>query len=355
MTTPLPVRDLTGGQVEELIDTLLYGALRPIVEHTDLFSPQLAFILSLIVSNKKRKPCTTDVTTATYYLVRALHAPRDQRMQFICKVGLERNFISMFLHRVLEKYHKPFMQNYGAMLSAHAERREKDALVFRQRVDTLVVSSGASSRTALYTALTRVQLLLPEFMYAFDSVVGNFANLCARLAHDHVKKNPNHQYDVRDVTQNFLRATITALNKYSSKRGAHASYVKWWIFNAQTCGSNDHEYGLSYTIPQSQRKKIAIGGATQPSAINFSVSLDQPSGDEEDEGSSLHSRIGGSSQDLEHDINMRRQALRIAEVAKAVDPFGVWRVALDMEEPFSAEEIALMDAHMASQKSVKRI
>ena len=70
MTTPLPVRDLTGGQVEELIDTLLYGALRPIVEHTDLFSPQLAFILSLIVSNKKRKPCTTDVTTATYYLVR---------------------------------------------------------------------------------------------------------------------------------------------------------------------------------------------------------------------------------------------------------------------------------------------
>lgn len=343
----IPIRNLTGGQIHELMDTLLYAALKPVVENTDLFNPQLAYILSMLVSNKKRRPCNMDADAATYTLICALHAPRHEKLQYIRKLGLERQFIYMFLHKFLSTYNKPFMTHYINMLKAHDDKAAFS--MHRSKVDVLCASSGAQRRVDLYNTLIRVERALPEFTKVFDTVVNNFNSLCERQAADHVQKNPAHQYDQRDVAQDLKRAVITGMNKYDSSRGAQTSYIKWWLFNALTCGSNGHEYGLAYTLPQSQKKRIATGN--NQGASNFSISLDQTaSNDDDEEGSSLHQRFGGESQDLEHEINLTRQVRRMAEVAKAVDPYGLSRLTFDMEEVFSEEEIAQMRAHMARQK-----
>lgn len=343
----LPIRNLTGGQIHELMDTLLYAALKPVIENTDLFNPQLAYILSMLVSNKKRRPCNIDADSATYYLICALHVPRHEKLHYIQKLGIERQFIYMFLRRFLQTYRKPFMLHYSHMLSSH-----DDPAAFRMhrdKADTFRASSGATRRVDLYNTLIRVERALPEFTKVFDSVVNNFNSLCERQAAEHVRKNPNHQYDQRDVAQDLKRAVITGMNKYDSSRGAHATYLKWWMFNALTCGSNGHEYGLAYLLPQSQKKRIATG--SNKGASNFSVSLDQTASNEDDEeGSSLHQRLGGESQDLEHEINLNRQVRRMSELAKAVDPYGLSRLTYDMEEVFSPHEIAQMRAHMARQK-----
>lgn len=248
----IPVRELSGGQLQELMDTLLYAALKPVVESTDLFTPQLTYILSLLVVNRKRKPCACDQDRAMYYLVSALSAPRDQRMQYITALRLERNFVYGFLRNLLRVYHKPFMACYTGMCKSSNDEAAMSA--YRTKADSFVSAAKATSRSSFYHMLQNVSYMLPEFVHVFNSAVQNFTALCAQLARAYVKKNPQHQYDVNDVIQNFVRATITAMNKYDCNRGAHASYVKWWIYHAQTCGASDHEYGLAYIIPQSQRK-----------------------------------------------------------------------------------------------------
>ena len=65
----IPVRNLTGGQLQTLMDALLYSALRPIVENTDAFQPQLEYVLTLLVMNKKRRPCACDPDHAMHYLI----------------------------------------------------------------------------------------------------------------------------------------------------------------------------------------------------------------------------------------------------------------------------------------------
>lgn len=342
-------RDLTGGQIHAAMDTLLYAALLPVVESTDLFNAQLGYVLSMLVNNKKRKPCSLKPAEhAPFYLVQAIHAERQDKMQYIRKLRMERSFIYMFLQRVLDTYYDPFMRSYSAMLEAYTKGDAGEFRRHRDRVDMHTRSVGAESRNAMYHMLVRVRRALPEFKRFFDGIVSNFTNMCFQQAQEYVRKNPGRQYDVDDVAQNFLRGVIVGLNKYDSSRGAHTSYIKWWLFNAQTCGSSEHEYGIAYHIPQSQVKRLA-GGKSNTSS-NFSVSLDQnPANDDDDDGSSLHSRIGGESQDLEREIGLRRQARRIAEVAKAVDPYGIWRLTADIDEVFGPDEIQRMREHMATQ------
>ena len=341
--TAIPIRELAGGQLQELMDTLLYTALTPVVENTDLFVPQLSYVLSILVTNKKRRPCAADTEEAVHYLVQALHAPRDQRMEFIKKLRMERNFVYGFLRNFLALYERSVIDGYTQMLSNVGNAKFDHHC---QQLDNLVEGSGASSRASLYHTVVRVAYVLPDFFSVFDAAVNNFVGFCSQQAHSYVAKNPNHQYDVLDVTQNFVRATIVALNKYDCSRGAQAGYVKWWIMHAQTCGSSEHEYGLAYTIPQSQKKRLAIEGASAGST-NFSVSLDQQ---QDDEGSSMHDRLAGHSEDLEHEINRTRQVIRVAEVAKRVDPYGLARLQFDMDEVFFPEELQQMRQHMESEK-----
>lgn len=341
--TAIPVRKLAGGQLQELMDTLLYTALTPVVENTDLFDPQLSYVLSLLVTNKKRRPCAADPEEAIHYLIQALHASRDQRMEFIKKLRMERNFVYGFLRNFLATYERSVVDGYTNMLKSVGTARFD---LYCNQLNNLVEGSGATSRAALYHTVVKVAYVLPDFFSVFDAAVNNFVGFCSQQAQSYVAKNPNHNYDVADVTQNFIRATITALNKYDCSRGAQAGYVKWWIMHAQTCGSSEHEYGLAYTIPQSQRKRIAIEGASA-GATNFSVSLDQQ---QDEEGSSMHDRLAGHSEDLEHEINRSRQVIRVAEIAKCVDPYGLARLQFDMDEVFFPHEIQLMRQHMESEK-----
>ena len=342
-------RDLTGGQIHETMDTLLYAALKPVVENSDLFTAQMGYVLSMLVNNKKRKPCSLKPAEhASFYLVQALHAERSEKMQYIRKLRMERSFVYMFLQRVLDTYYDTFMDSYSAMLSAFTTGDVKEFRRHRDRVDMHARSIGAENRNSMYYMLVRVNRALPEFKRFFNGIVSNFTNMCYQQAQEYVRKNPGRQYDVDDVAQNFFRGVIIGLNKYDSSRGAHTTYITWWLFNAQTCGSAEHEYGIAYVIPQSQVKRLA--GKSNSASSNFSVSLDQnPSGDDDEEGSSMHSRLGGESQDLEREVGLRRQSVRIAEVAKAVDPFGIWRVTADIDEVFSANEIQKMREHMATQ------
>lgn len=337
--------NLTGGQIEYVMDTLLYDCLREVVENTDVFDVQLTYLLGLITSNKKRKPYNAESRErAISLLIKALTVPRDQKMQYVMEIKMERNFIYVFLTNVIDRYYATYVGLYRTFIGTNDDIVRKTKA---KQLDAIVRSLGGSSRSSLFVALNRLHDMLPQFQEYFQTVVEDFYRLCTQQAKFYVDTNKSKQYDTSDVKQNFLRNVLVAINKYDASRGAIVSYVKWWILNAQTCSSSEHEYGIAYTIPQTQRKRLATG--EDPTTINFSISLDAPSS-ESDEGSdaSLHHKVSESGH-LEDSVDSERRAEKLGLLVKRIDPYGIARLTLDIKESFEPEELKFMKTYMRQQ------
>ncbi|AQT28806.1 putative RpoD subfamily RNA polymerase sigma-70 subunit [Erwinia phage vB_EamM_Yoloswag] len=337
--------NLTGGQIESVMDTLLHDCLREIVESTDVFDVQLTYLLSMITLNKKRKPHNaSNRDRAISLLIRALSSPREEKMQYIMELKMERNFIYMFLQNVINRYYGQYVELYRKFICTKDPIARK---TYGKQLDAFVRTVGAKNRSSFFVALNNLNDLMPHFTEYFHSVVDDFYRLCTAQAKFYVDTNKGKQYDTKDVKQNFLRNVIIAINKYDSSRGAIVSYVKWWILNAQTCSSSEHEYGISYTIPQTQRKKLASGQDT--TSVNFSVSLDAPTS-ESDEGmdASLHHKVS-DSHNLEDAVDSGRRAEKLGLLIKRIDPMGIARLTMDIPEVFEQEERELMRKYMLQQ------
>lgn len=333
--------NLTGGQIATIMDTLLYDALGELMLRTDVFDVQLAYILALSTSNKKRKLCSAvERTESITMLVRAMTSTdRQVKLDIVSKLGLERQFVFVFLRKFLDRYYDNYMSVYRKFLIS---RDHDEHLRLSQKLDVMASAVGAESKSAMFLTLNLLNTALGHFMSFYNDVISDFLCFCRQQARFYVTTNTNH-FDQDDVRQNFLHAVIRAVNKYDSAKGALTSYVKWWILNAQTCNSSEHEYGIAYTIPQTQRKRLAEGSV--PHSVNFSVSLDSQSSGEDGEETSLHQKLD-DSRVLEDSVNASRVAERLSLLVKKVDPHGIARLTFDLAETFTEEEQAQMRKHM---------
>lgn len=340
--------NLTGGQIQTVMDTLLYGALRELATRTSVFDVQVGYLLSLATVNKKRRLFSgVDRAEAITCLVQTLQTDDPEiKMALISKVQMERHFVYMFLKNFVTAYYDQFMVMYRRFMITPNAAEHK---LLRGKLNTLVQSSGAESISGLYLALSNVNTYLTMFFSYYKDVVSDFVRLCSQQAKFYVSTNTNH-YDIDDVKQNFLRAVIIAINKYDSGSGALTSYVKWWLLNAQTCSSAEHEYGIAYIIPQAQRKKLVENGAS-PHSVNFSVSLDTYGGDEDDGETSLLQRID-DNRVLDDVVSASRTCNRLSLLVKAVDPYGVARLSFDLPEAFSEAELRQMHLHMRQHRLI---
>lgn len=333
--------NLTGGQIATIMDTLLYDALGELMLRTDVFDVQLAYILALSTSNKKRKLCSAvERTESITMLVQAMTSTdRQAKLDIVSKLGLERQFVFVFLRKFLDRYYDNYMSVYRKFLIS---RDHDEHLRLSQKLDVMASAVGAESKSAMFLTLNLLNTALGHFMSFYNDVISDFLCFCRQQARFYVTTNTNH-FDQDDVRQNFLHAVIRAVNKYDSAKGALTSYVKWWILNAQTCNSSEHEYGIAYTIPQTQRKRLAEGSV--PHSVNFSVSLDSQSSGEDGEETSLHQKLD-DSRVLEDSVNASRVAERLSLLVKKVDPHGIARLTFDLAETFTEEEQAQMRKHM---------
>lgn len=337
--------NLTGGQIQTVMDTLLYDSLRELVLRTSVFDTQLAYLLSLATSNKKRRIFSgaTRERALTLLVLALSSEDKEEKMALISSLQMERHFIYVFLKNFLTQYYDQYMELYRKFLICRDQTKHK---ALGRRLDAICSSVGAASKSDMFHALNGLNTLLAMFFEYYSDVIQDFVQLCTQQAKFYVTTNSNN-YDFKDVRQNFLRAIIVAINKYDSSKGALTSYVKWWILNAQTCSSAEHEYGIAYIIPQTQRKKLAVDGAN-PHSVNFSVSLDSYAQDDGEGETSLYQKID-DNRILDDVVNASRTAEKLSLLVKKVDPHGVARLSLDIGEAFSESEIMLMRRSMREQ------
>jgi len=338
-------KNLTGDQISEIMDTLLYNALEPVVLHTDIFDTQMVHILSVITRNKKRKLVALEREDAINILCQIhLESDRQKKFNLIRKIGIERSFIHCFIKRLLDRYKDEFNCLYDKFLTNFDNRRAR----WSRHLDLIQRDLGATKRSDLYLCFNQSTDYLKMFYAYQQDVAKEYVRLCSTQAKQHVMANPHNQYDFLDVRQGLLQNVIIALNKYDANKGALTSYIKWWMFNAQTCSSSEHEYGIAFTVPQGQKKKLAMSGSAN-TMINFSTSLDQIVEDDDgDSAEGLHNKVT-NDYDLSSEVANMRESNNIMYLAKHADINGCARLTLDIGEVFSKSEKEKMRVSMREQ------
>ncbi len=337
----LDMSNLTGGQIQEVLDFLILNSLKPIIEASDVFNVQIAYLLACTSQNRKRKLSALPREEFMSLMARAL-VTQDRLLRFdlISIAKIERSFLYNFVVKFL-KYSSDYLSVYEAYLRARTAF-DRDRLDKKLKI---LENSLTLSRDRLLPAIHTARDYL-DMAYTFrNSIVENYIKMANKQARAFVKMKGDN-FDLNDVRQNFLTAVTKAIDKYDSSKGAITSYINWWVLNAQAGSQDhDHEYGIAFTIPQLQRKKLAMGSKGD---VNFSVSLEGLMRSSSDQEFGVIDTIQGDvgmeqSRVDDEDMQLTRQLI------KECDPSSLARLYLDIEETFNRSEFAQMISIMESQ------
>lgn len=337
--------NLTGGQIQEVLDFLIYEALAPLVKTSDVFDVQIVYLLGLTAQNRKRKLSAMPREEFMNSLCHCLITDdRDKKIHILKNSKIERGFVYSFIVEFLKET-EPYIDLYQKHMFARGH--EKVQLGMRLKA---IEQSVGNSRNKLFAVVNTARDYL-DLAYEFrNSIVENYIKHAYKQAKIFVKAKAEKgvQIDFDDAFQNFQTATTKAVDKYDSGKGALTSYIKWWILNAQSGSNTDHghEYGIAYSIPQLQRKQMARGNSNTD--VNFSVSLDKLVSDDEAGFTDLKDYIEGDASPevaLEREQNLNV----IRHLAKCADTRGLARLYLDIDEVFSQKELRAMRRLMREQ------
>lgn len=341
--------NLTGGQIQEVLDTLINAAVGPIIRGSSAFDLQVIHLLSCTARNRKRKlsslPREVSIDTMCQYLV---SSNADDKVRHVAAMRLERGFIYNFVVRFLKETHG-YVELYKEWLQT---KKKSERKLKRVRLQVIESSVGCSD-DKLFQVITSSHDYL-HLAYKFrNTVVLNYLRHAFKQARSYVRmKGPN--FDIQDVYQNFLAAVTKAVDKYDASKGALTSYINFWLLNAQTTSNSNHghEYGVAYSIPQLQKKALAeksIAGKN----VNFGISLDRMvSGNgDNDEQKELVQIIAGDESVAEH-LLAEEELDVVRSLIKHADPSGIARLYLDIDEVFSDKEKKRMLRTMREQLNV---
>lgn len=331
------VSNLTGGQVQEVLDHLMYRAVEPIVLHSTVFDAQVAHLLSVAATNKKRKlsalPREEFLNKACFAL---LCDDREAKYEAIRTSKIERGFVYNFVVEFLKH-----VGDYAKLYEQYLIRPDRH-LDMRLRA----IENGVGfPREHLLPAINTCTRYLDK-TYEFRNVVmNNYLRHAYKQAMAFCSQR-GENFDFWDVYQNLVVAVAKAIGKYDSASGALTSYVNYWLLNAQTYASAEHghEYGIAYSIPQSTRKSMAQNSGSVAD-VNFSVSLDELLAEDLTLGDLLTDgkTVDGSKQDEQENEKMLM-------LIKKADRDGLARLYLDISEVFTVNELRRMDETTLSKK-----
>lgn len=333
--------NLTGEQIQKVLDMPLYKALYPIILNTTAFDSQVSYLLAVASSNKKRKLSSIDrevlIENLCSYLVLT---DREQKFECIKTCRLGRSFVHSFIQNFLAS-NEEFLTQYREFTCSPSTEKKVHVN------DLAYILGECSDRTKLYNTVVDAKEYLNLFYSYRAEVVEQYLKFATSQAKLHMNSNSGINIDFHDLRQNIYKAIIVALDKYDYSRGALTSYIGWWVLNAKK-SVTDHEYGIAYSLPQAQKQKIATGNSND---VNFSVSLDSLS-DDDSENKDLHEILSGSTE-LEQEVSIDQETVNTRQLIKSVDVKGIAMLLLDIEESFTSDEKQAMRIQMLREQNGK--
>lgn len=314
-----PDANLTGGQIQTIMDKMLYDSVY-LLFRNGFLDTLLLTILSSTVQDRRRKLLSIEYEEGINILTQLL-VDEDYDFSKFKNLRLERNLIlkevSRFLKVVESSNYEFYYYRWLRTKSAHSNQ-----------VLESVEKQLNMPRDSILLTYHNVQDFFAQFMEFKSSILSQFINLAHKYATSLVKsKNKSLSYD--DLFQNIIAAISKAIDKYDSSKGALTSYVKYWIINALN-QDNSHVEGLAYEITYNQRKKVA---SKESNEINFASSIP-------------FNYVHEDQQTPEEMIENKDGFERVLRLIKVADKDGIFRLINNIEEVFTNEELMVMRNHM---------
>ena len=324
-----PEANLTGGQIQQILDKLLYDSVYLILPF-GVFDATLITILSSSVLDKRRKISSAEYDRGINLLCNLVLQNSNDSFDDLRQLKLERTTYLKVINELISVVNEHnYIETYSRWLVTRSEKLHKKLMRTERKLGI--------GRDSLYMVYHNIQYNLAEFMEFKTSILSQFINLAHKYTSTQIKhKNKNLNYD--DLFQNIIAAISKAIDKYDSSKGALTSYVKYWIINAQN-QDNSHIDGLAYEITHTQRQKVA---RKEVSEVNFSTSL-----------SDNDYKLADDS--TPEQITEEKDSVnRILKLIKIADIDGIFRLINNIDEYITPDEIAIMKEHMENEIARKR-
>ncbi len=285
----------TSYQYAEVLDTLLYAAVEPLILHTNTCALWIPRILSWYSNqSNSRKISSLDRSDLQSKLCLFLLVPVEERLELLKKMKLERNLISLMIEDFLELTKEYRDIEEKACMAPMMSRPDLLGKLHHQE-DVVGVSNAD-----LYALYQHIRVWYQYYLEFRSYLIEKFTRYAIMKAKENYVK-VGHALSLDDIIQHYMLAVGKAIDKCDIDEGPLASYVGQWFLNARN------------TV----RKEI---GNLQTESY------------EELEESEFDF---GIHQDVEQHVERMQTIERIRKVAQVADPFGLGRLRLEIDEPLN--------------------
>lgn len=301
----------TSYQLLSVLDKLLIKSIAPIINTTDYVDRVLANVVAWAAVNPRRKVTSLPKPKFNTYVMAYLASDKPkQKIKILSRLRLERNVLFFIATCFI-----------NATKSLAAERPST----------SLINELAVTHPNRLYFASRDSQFWYAQASDFKGQIMEKYMRMAmveAQMFHKQQRMdNPHLKFELDELGQNFMLAVSKAVDKCDAQQGTLTTYVQNWIKDAKGNSSLRGEYGIAYTIPAAHRRAMAAKKDGKPHIVNISVSID--------------------SQDLEHltsdsnveeEVERTRRICRVRLLAKRVDPTGIGRLYLGIDEIFDDQE-----------------
>ncbi len=322
--------NLSGEQIEYILDTLILNAIVPMMRYTSIVEDTLAESIHLISANQKRKLAIVEgeqLISALFSVV--VSDNLDQKVAILKELQLERSIY----FRIFEIFTANFNQYSESLPRFFLATKEKD---FDRRALEFKNLTYAARGLRCYKS---------EIPYQEFQAIAEHISKAYKFRSMIVEKYVRHVYmqavkfrrgtkltiDLDDLYKNLLLSVIKAINKYRAEKGPLTTQIEWWMKDATTQSATSHEIGSAYHIPPSQRRKMLKSGEALQ---NFSSAIDEKA---------LETEIEDS---LESEIMQASDDSRLSRIAAEADKSRLGFLELGFVYPLNADERAKLRATM---------
>jgi hypothetical protein len=305
---------LASHQYIQILDKLLFRAIKPILESSNYLDSIVATLILGYTENVKRKISRVPKTRLLLILMLFLASDKpSDKLRLLKRARLERSILIMAIDNWLKA-----LASYRELVSLSLTEDTYYAVIHQ-----LELGIQRRPETDLFSAIAHTEFWFEQALDFRTQILEKFMRLVTKEANVFRQYNPNVNLD--DVVQIFGLAITKAVDKYDMNEGALASHIQQWLKNAKN-RANLQQSGISYVIPAEYRSKLLTDNSL-PS--NFSVSL------ECEEVQAME-----SNHSVEEHIMRLSETERVRLIAKIADPKGIGRRALGIQEILTTEQVA---------------
>lgn len=327
----------SSSQLINVLDDLLGNALDDIVRNTSYLDSMIASCLTWYSGNSRRKISSLPKQRVMYLLaIYPILSSPQQKIRVLRLLRLERNIRFFFLESFLR--HADEYRVLEIRAAKTKDMVERSAILNQM----LRIRGVTRSNDNLSLVGCRVRYWHSNAVKFRNQIMEKYMRHTVMRATSYFKSlDNNDRVDLSELVQNFQLALNKAINKYDQRRGTLTSCINHWLRNAQSLSGNmSHEYGIAYSVPASVKRRLACGTSNSP--VNIFVPI---------HGESEAHEVATDDLSPEEVAERDSDIQRVRHLAKLVDPLGVGRIRLGIEELLSEQEIRALE--QASVEPVK--